>query len=98
MQKRYAGLREPSNIAYLADTLKKETARSSRVTQDRNAKFEGKRRFENSADSRITWTRSSLPFLFLIRRSTGFFLIAESAESLIQTDNKKDDEPSRGGR
>lgn len=37
---------------------------------------------------------SFLSFLFLIRRSTGFFLIAESAESLIQTDNKKDDEPS----
>lgn len=42
-----------------------------------------------------------LLFLFFIRRSrcsTGFFLIAESAESLIQTDNKKDDEPSWEGR
>lgn len=55
-KKKYARLREPSNIADFADTLKKAAARSSRVTQDHHVKFKGKRRFEKSADSRITWT------------------------------------------
>jgi len=38
----------------------------------------------------------SLPFFFSFAvRATGFFLIAGISESLIQADNKKDDEPFR---
>lgn len=61
------------------DTLKNATARSSRVTQD-YARFKVKR--TDSPDSRITWTRSLLLFFFCPpSASTGFFLIAEIAES-----------------